>query len=282
MGKKQSIVILIVSIAIGVLYFLSPQFIHEPLREEARTVGIQEILKNPRKEEEEKVISPFSDSLADLIPKEPVKIVDSVKAPSAETSPAKKMILHSVPFAVQAPFGLWSEPVFQSGCEEASIMMAMAWASGKGKITPEESQRDIWNMSEFEKKNYGFYLDSSTQDTVMWAKAYFDYQEIYWMGGVSIQDIIDELYKGNLVATALNGQILDNPYYNPPGPLEHMLVIIGYDPERDEFITNDPGTKRGANFRYQSDVLFRAIQDYPSGHEEPITKIEKNIIVVKK
>src|SRR6266567_9414371 len=41
-----------------------------------------------------------------------------------------------VPFIVQAPFGNWSDPVFQNACEESSIVMAMGWLKGIKTITP--------------------------------------------------------------------------------------------------------------------------------------------------
>ena len=41
-----------------------------------------------------------------------------------------------------------------------------------------------------------------------------------------------------------------------------MLVIRGYDDENQEFITNDPGTKRGKGFRYDYQTLLQAIADW--------------------
>jgi hypothetical protein len=59
-----------------------------------------------------------------------------------------------------------------------------------------------------------------------------------------------------------------------------MIVIKGYDPEKNVFITNDPGTRNGESFAYDTDVLFEAIRDYPTGYHETIRVIEKNMIVV--
>jgi hypothetical protein len=64
-----------------------------------------------------------------------------------------------------------------------------------------------------------------------------------------------------------------------------MLLIIGYDPETQEFITNDPGTHRGAGYRYAEDTLFDAIWEYPSGKNHPplpTGKIPKAMISVGK
>ena len=80
----------------------------------------------------------------------------------------------------------------------------------------------------------------------------------------------------------LNGQLLHNPNFKQPGPERHMLVIIGFDPRKKQFITNDPGTRNGANYRYNYTTLYNAIRDYPTGYNKPIKKVEKNIIIVGK
>ena len=61
-----------------------------------------------------------------------------------------------------------------------------------------------------------------------------------------------------------------------------MIIIRGYDPLTKEFITNDPGTRKGELYRYDATVLYEAIRDYPTGYHEIIPHIEKNMIVVSK
>ena len=78
----------------------------------------------------------------------------------------------------------------------------------------------------------------------------------------------------------MNGQKLGNPFFTAPGPERHMLVVIGYDPEKLEFITNDPGTRQGEAYRYPVNVLWLAIRDYPTGDHEPITEVVKKMIVI--
>ena len=59
-----------------------------------------------------------------------------------------------------------------------------------------------------------------------------------------------------------------------------MLVVTGYDAEKKEFITNDPGTRKGAGYRYPEQVLFDAIREYPTGKHVPITINRKAMIIV--
>jgi len=80
----------------------------------------------------------------------------------------------------------------------------------------------------------------------------------------------------------MNGQMMHNPYFTPPGPPRHMILIRGYDANKKIFITNDPGTRNGELYEYNYDVLFNAIRDYPTGYHELINVVEKNMIVVWK
>ena len=63
-----------------------------------------------------------------------------------------------------------------------------------------------------------------------------------------------------------------------------MLVIIGYDPDKKEFITNDPGTKNGGSYRYNEEVLYNAIWDYPTSEIDTVVpeKKEKAMLVIQK
>jgi len=202
--------------------------------------------------------------------------------PAVAVKPDQKSFISNVPFAAQAPFGNWSDPRQQNGCEEISALMAVKWARSQS-LTKEEARREVTGISDWLQKKYGEYRDVSAQDTVDWIfKDYFKYDKTYLMKDVSVNDIIAELARGNLVVTPVNGQILPNPNYTQPGPPQHMIVIRGYDPATRQFITNDPGTRQGELYKYDAKVLFDAIRDYPTGYHETIKQIEKNMIVASK
>ncbi|MCH7759451.1 C39 family peptidase, partial [Patescibacteria group bacterium] len=152
---------------------------------------------------------------------------------------------------------------------------------GEG-LTLLQAETEILALVDFEEKTYGYSNDTSAEDTAKLFKSYFNYDLVSLRYGIDYQDIKVELAKGNLIIVPANGTKLGNPYFTPPGPLEHMLVIRGYDDLTQEFITNDPGTKRGEGFRYDYQVLENAIRDYPSGYHEPITRIRKVMIIIEK
>ena len=94
------------------------------------------------------------------------------------------------------------------------------------------------------------------------------------------EDIKKALSENRLVIVPTDGQKLKNPNFTQPGPPRHMLVIVGYDDTTREFITNDPGTRKGEGYRYSQDVLYEAILDYPTGKHLPVTSSDKVMLTV--
>ena len=188
----------------------------------------------------------------------------------------------NVPFTPQAPSGQWDNPIYQDGCEEAAALMAVYWAEGKG-LDKNTAESEIISIADYEEKNYGSYYDTSIEDTAeIIIQGYFGYTNFEVRKNISLNDIIKEIELGRVVIAPFDGRLLNNPYYTAPGPERHNLVIKGYDSAKKEFITNDPGTKRGEGYRYSEEILYNALRDYPTGDHEPIVQIEKNIIAVWK
>jgi hypothetical protein len=77
---------------------------------------------------------------------------------------------------------------------------------------------------------------------------------------VTINSIKTEIAAGRPVIIPAAGKVLPNPNFKDGGPNYHMLVVKGYD--ANGFITNDPGTRLGENFRYTYDALINAIHDW--------------------
>lgn len=189
-------------------------------------------------------------------------------------------VLLDVPFTPQAPFGDWNDVRQSNACEEASALMIMRWVKGRD-LPLTEAKKEIIAISDYELQTYGHFHDSSAQDTIERIfKGYFAYDNISIKYDIYGKDIRRELDEGNPVIVPVNGQKLGNPYYTSPGPKIHMLVVRGYDKTTEEFITNDPGTKRGEEYRYGYRVLENALQNYNSGYQEPITKIQTAMIII--
>lgn len=202
--------------------------------------------------------------------------------PAASIGSVQNEVMESVPFTSQAPFGEWSDPRQADGCEEASAVMAVYWAAGKS-LSQSEAKSLIVNMSNWEKNEFGSYVDTSAKDTAeRLVKTYLGYQSVEVRTGISTSDIVDILSKGQIAIVPVNGQKLGNPHYVAPGPLHHMIVVTGYDIQRGVFLTNDPGTQYGEGYEYSASVLGSALRDYLSGDHLSRTSTETAMIVVSR
>ncbi|MFH1537205.1 MAG: C39 family peptidase [Patescibacteria group bacterium] len=210
------------------------------------------------------------------------EITKSLVVESIINDQEEKNVLLKVPFTPQAPYAEWDDDRFQDGCEEASVLMAMHWVNDD-PLTKQKAKSAIIDMSAYQQENFGNYHDTDAADTIeRLFKGYYKYDKVRVGYNFSVNDVKEELFANNLVLIPTNGRLLNNPYYTHPGPETHMLVIRGYDPKTNQFITNDPGTKRGEEYSYNVDTVLNAAIDYPTGNHDPIIEIKRAMIVVEK
>lgn len=202
-------------------------------------------------------------------------VVEGKEEVAVEAKIPSKFLI-SVPFTAQAPFGKW-DLYHEEACEEASLIMVQYFLQKKS-LTPTTSENEIQKMIAFEIKNYGDYMDSSAKDIVRLASDFYGLNNLKVVYDFSQEDLKKELAKGSPVIILAAGQLLGNPNFTPPGPLYHALVLVGYD--GNTIITNDPGTKRGEGYRYDINVLFNAIHDFP-GDKNKIESGRKAMIVIE-
>ena len=188
-----------------------------------------------------------------------------------------------VDFYSQAPFGEWSDERQSEGCEEASILMAVNWANSQSVFSLEKVKETILAISKYEEDVLGTFHDTSLADTyTQIVLNYFEFYNADLRENVTVWDIVNELYDGNLVVVPINGQKVYNPNFTYPGPLQHMVLIKGYDPKTKEFIVHDPGTRNGENYRYSLKEMDMAINDYITGNLSYMPATDKRMIVFKK
>lgn len=182
----------------------------------------------------------------------------------------------NVPFTSQAPFGVW-DAYHEEACEEASLIMMAYYLNGKA-LNKDTAEKEIQDLIKFEIANYGDYTDSDAGQVVKLAEDFYKITNLKAIYDFSEIDIKRELARGKPVIVPAAGRELGNPYYTPPGPIYHMMVLIGYS--GDEIITNDPGTRRGEGYRYNIHVLYNAIHDFP-GDKNKIDEGRKAMIVIE-
>ncbi len=165
-----------------------------------------------------------------------------------------------VPFTSQAPAGDWSEP-WQNACEETSIAMVASFYSGEVGMTPEEASADIRKILDVKNRVIGTSSDESVETI---SRLIAELGEP-WTSRVVIDPTIRQLEKEiearHPVIVPVFAPTLHNKKYEAGEPDYHVIVLIGYDQARKEFIVNDPGTVSGNGLRFSYDALMDAMHD---------------------
>lgn len=180
--------------------------------------------------------------------------------PAPIAAPSTKEANLAVPFTSQAPRADWSMP-YQEACEEASLMMVHAYLSNAGAFTPDEAERQILALVAWQNENFGYYEDTNAEQVVRMAKEFYGYSKSRAVKIDSLEDVKRQVDMGVAVILPASGRLLYNPYFRDGGPPYHMLVVKGYTKD-GKIITNDPGTRRGADFLYDPATLWNAVHDW--------------------
>jgi hypothetical protein len=189
--------------------------------------------------------------------------------------PLPKQVLLSVPFTPQAPHANWNPP-FDEACEEAALLMVEKYLSGE-KLVADTAAEEIQKLVEWQKEN-GYPLDIPAKKVAEVAEQYFLRKAaVYSHDDVSVENIKHLLALGHPVILPAAGQLLQNPYFSGEGPPYHMLVIIGY--KGDDFITNEPGTRRGEQYLYPQEKIISVIHDW-TGSKQTIRSGKKAMVVI--
>jgi hypothetical protein len=291
MARKLTNKILIgIGLAVAIIFLASASFawyygtdnLDIALQNQLESIGVKNAEDNAVKED---IAEPVANVKVENMPavNEAATPTPSPSSPpvTPPSTTLKASVLINVPFTSQAPYGDWSDPLQQDGCEEASLIMVKHWITGEW-LNKAIALEEILAASKWEDEHMGGALSLSTSDAAILAKEYFNISNVAVVKNPYIDDIRRALSSGKVVIVPANGQTLNNPHFTPPGPAEHMLVIVGYDDKTKEFITNDPGTRLGQGYRYSYEVLYAAIRDYPTGHRERVIIETKSMIVIGK
>ncbi len=200
------------------------------------------------------------------------------QAPALPAQPTIPRALNrTVPFTPQAPTGNWDKR-HEEYCEEASALMVGRFFHGRDISDSSDAEAGLLELERWQIKHFGFFESTTAAETKAMIEANYDDLTVSLSTDVSVQAVKRALTDGQLVIMPAAGRGLGNPYFRQPGPIYHMLVIKGYT-STGKFITNDPGTKRGADYLYNERVLIDAIGDY--NHGDPAHG-EKVVLLVGK
>ncbi len=164
-----------------------------------------------------------------------------------------------VPFTSQAPDSIWSEP-WQNACEETSIVMINNFYEGDD-LTKDEAREEILAVFNLKKED-------SYDESMQTIADIVNSSELPWKAEVvedpTLEDLKAELAAHRPILAPVYARKLTNPYYADGGPDYHVVVLTGYDDTTQEFLSHDPGTEQGEDFRYAYDEFMGAIHDFLS------------------
>lgn len=182
-------------------------------------------------------------------------------SPQAAKTTIPEEINLDVAFTSQAPHANWDR-VHEEACEEAAILMAHRYFNKQPIASADDAEESLQKIIAWENANFGFFESTTAEQTVQIIREMFNLKtEI--ITNPSVDEIKTALADGKLVLVPAAGREIGNPFYTAPGPLYHMYVIKGYT--ATQFITNDPGTKRGENYPYNFKTVIDSNHDWNDG-----------------
>lgn len=181
-----------------------------------------------------------------------------------------------VPFTSQAPHQNWDQP-YKEFCEESSVLMVQSYLENQPIVNADDADAKMLAIRDFEIKRFGYHEDTTAEETAIILKEFYNVDKVAIVKNPTIVDVKTALADGKALILPLAGRKIGNPYYHQPGPLFHMLVVKGYT-KKGDLITNDPGTRRGADFIYKADVLLNALSDW--NHLTNDIAPEKKVMIV--
>lgn len=208
----------------------------------------------------------------------PASSLDITPAPLESALPAE-IYIQNVAFIEQTPLRNWDE-VHKETCEEAAILTLVHYLRGDKTVSKEQVESELLAIVAWEKEIFGFFEDTNVDQTAEILKTYFKLGDrVRIIDNASLIDLKRELAAGRPVIVPTAGRLLGNRFFKNPGPVYHMNVAIGYD--KNDIITHDPGTFRGANYRYPVAGFWNAVHDFVDRTDLGMASGAKRLIVVQ-
>jgi hypothetical protein len=168
-----------------------------------------------------------------------------------------------VPFTSQAPLGDWAMP-YREACEEASVVMALAYTGGSVSLSMSDANREILALAERNRSVLGDSVDESVAEVRDLLLELAPELKTTILRNPTPDELKQELSRGNILLVPASGKTLMNPHFVPPPPEYHMIVIRGYT-EDGFFIVNEPGSREGEGHLYAFEIVMEAMGDLPEG-----------------
>lgn len=182
---------------------------------------------------------------------------------SATQVSAQTTVNLTVPFTSEIPDGRWVKP-WNNACEEAAIVMVEQYYAGKEKITKTEAKNLMIPLFKIEDKIFGSNADTDAARTNKLINEYTNFGAKI-VDNPTLEEIKNELIGARPVIVFVYGKNLPNPNHRwrAGGSYYHVIALVGFDDETEEFITNDSGDHfTGLDYHYKYDTILSALHDF--------------------
>lgn len=164
-----------------------------------------------------------------------------------------------MPFYTQAPLSNWDYP-WQEACEEASVLL-VANLYKNMNLTVNSFNDELLRLVDWEVAYFGAYEHTTIAQTAEMMKINYGLETVIH-DSPTFEDFQEILAEGHLIIAPFAGQYLGNPNYRNGGPVYHMMVVKGYDADKMQIVTNDVGTRNGADYVYDWETINFALHDW--------------------
>lgn len=199
-----------------------------------------------------------------------------ISTAASESPLPDSYLISDVPFQSQAPYANWDE-LHDEACEEASVILVKYFLQNQN-LSAQTMDEEILKMVAWQVKNWGGHKDLTVKETAEMAEEFYGLKT-KTKTNITIADIKKEVAQNHPVIVPTAGRLLGNPNYRRPGPIYHMLVVIGFSGNR--IITQDVGTRKGEHYEYGEKIFFNAVHDW-NGAPENIEDGAKAMLVLSK
>ncbi|MFA6476453.1 MAG: C39 family peptidase [Candidatus Paceibacterota bacterium] len=168
-----------------------------------------------------------------------------------------------VPYTNEMPEGIEKRP-WVNACEEASIVMIDKFYQGETTISTSTAVGTMKVLFAIQDKLYGSNDNSSAEHTAYLINNYESYRAVI-KENPTLEEIKNELRNNHPVLSFHYGFDLKNKNipFASTGSSYHAMVIVGYDDDKQGFLTHDPGdTIEGAGHLYDYQLFMNSLHDY--------------------
>src|SRR3989344_1530582 len=177
---------------------------------------------------------------------------------------AEERISLPVPFVWEIPDGAWVKP-WNNACEEASVIMTEAFYLGtpKKNFSRTEAKEAMFPLFGIEDRLFGSNADTDAARTTQLINDYTAFDATI-KENPTLEEIKAELQQNHPVISLHYGYGLQNPHhrFRRGGSSYHMMVIVGFDEDKKEFLVNDPELKTGLDYPYPYDTILNTLHDF--------------------